>query len=131
MVAAIKVVDGGEAVSERKRAYGGGQNSTLKKAVSEQSRGKSASHSYSREKNRCLSSMIGSTPKSNLWTKYKVCPDSGHPSTDFRHYGHQIPDSGQQSSDFNRPRLDSGYPSSVFGRQLWTNLGQTLDRFWT
>ena len=30
------MVDGGEAVSERKRAFGGGQNSTLKKAVSEQ-----------------------------------------------------------------------------------------------
>ena len=39
----IKVLDGGEAVSERKRAFGGGQNSTLKKAVSEQRRGKSAS----------------------------------------------------------------------------------------
>ena len=45
VVAAIKVVDGGEAVSERKRAFGGGQNSTLKKAVSEQRRGKSASNS--------------------------------------------------------------------------------------
>ena len=44
VVAAIKVVDGGEAVSERKRAFGGGQNSTLKKAVSEQRRGKSASY---------------------------------------------------------------------------------------
>ena len=43
VVAAIKGVDGGEAVSERKRAFGGGQNSTLKKAVSEQRRGKSAS----------------------------------------------------------------------------------------
>ena len=29
-LAAIEVVDGGEAVSERKRAFGGGQNSTLK-----------------------------------------------------------------------------------------------------
>ena len=46
VVAAIKVVDGGEAVSERKRAFGGGQNSTLKKAVSEQRRGKSASFIY-------------------------------------------------------------------------------------
>ena len=43
VVATIKVVDGGEAVSERKRAFGGGQNSTLKKAGSEQRRGKSAS----------------------------------------------------------------------------------------
>ena len=35
----IKVVDGAKAVSERKRAFGGGQNSTLKKAVREQRRG--------------------------------------------------------------------------------------------
>ena len=45
VVAAIKGVAAGaagEAVSERKRAFGGGQNSTLK-AVSEQRRGKSAS----------------------------------------------------------------------------------------
>ena len=45
-VAAIKVVDGGEGVSERKRAFGGGQNSTPEKAVSEQHRGKSASCLY-------------------------------------------------------------------------------------
>ena len=37
------MVDGGEAVSKRKRAFSGGQNSTLKKAVSEQRHGKSAS----------------------------------------------------------------------------------------
>ena len=35
--------DGCEAVTERKRAFGGGQDSTLKKAVSEQHRRKSAS----------------------------------------------------------------------------------------
>ena len=37
------MVDCGEAVSERKRAFGGGQNPTLKKAVSEQRREISAS----------------------------------------------------------------------------------------
>ena len=31
VVATIKVVDGGVAVSECKRAFGGGQNSTLRK----------------------------------------------------------------------------------------------------
>ena len=45
VVAAIKVVDGGEAVSECNRAFGGGQNSTIKKAVSEQRRRKSTSKS--------------------------------------------------------------------------------------
>ena len=41
VVATIKVVDGGVAVSECKRAFGGGQNSTLKKAMSDQCHGKS------------------------------------------------------------------------------------------
>ena len=49
MLDAIEVRDkGGEAVSERKRAFGGGQNSTLKKAMSEQRHGRSASNKYNK-----------------------------------------------------------------------------------
>ena len=57
-LAVIKVLDGGEAVSERKRAFGGGQNSTPKKAVCEQRRGKSASPCINAKKSNYVPLLI-------------------------------------------------------------------------
>ena len=60
---------GGRVASERKRAFCGGQNSTLKKAVSEERRGKSASFIYIYVKGGCLCVAANHSQPGLCWAK--------------------------------------------------------------